>query len=404
MSKAGDAPKPGSAPCHACLLRADDRRSLKARSSWRRICDECAEKYVNKPLPVPIERVRFCPDNLGVWGQSREIYQSWDTGLGTVVPARKYILSPVPDGKVAVVLQDAADAQTVDRLVGALAVKPDRPFLLRYCSSIKSFCADNCFGGSRDKSCMAHIKQRMKQQTECNPVMTKPQPRCPSISLVSRPLPPQKAPQSLADAGWLDDFCGIAALGEDDDDGAMNLDDIHDLCQPAEAGDEGTSMVNLGAYLQEGDARPSGRASSSATVSTAHAADSPRASDDSSWMGDDADPDNILSSLLGNDITATSDVWTSSSVDVLGEALSSFPLAGRPQSYKPRPQHGRVTPPLKGVKGPITKHTWSYKNHNTPEKAGKLAQAKSLAGKGGAPGGQGPTQRNKCVWKQHVTW
>ena len=39
-----------------------------------------------------------------------------------------------------------------------------------------------------------------------------------------------------------------------------------------------------------------------------------------------------------------------------------------------------------------------------PEKAGKLAQAKSLAGKGGAPGGQGPTQRNKCVWKQHVTW
>merc|ERR1719478_1707604 len=243
----------------------------------------------------------------------------------------------------------------------------------------------------------------MKQQTECKPVMTKPQPRCPSTSLESRP-PPQKAPQSLADAGWLDDFCGIAALGDDDDADAMNLDDIYDLSQPAEAGDEGTSMANLGAYLQEGDARPIGRASSSATVSTAHAADSPRVSDDSSWMGDDADPNNILSSLLGNDITATSDVWTSSAVDVLGEALSGFPLAGPPQSYKPRPQHGRVTPPLKGVKGPITKHTWSYKNHNTPEKAGKLAQAKSLAGKGGAPGGQGPTQRNKCVWKQHVTW
>ena len=113
--KAPEAPKPGSAPCHACLLLADERRDLNARSSWRRICDDCADKFVNKPLPVPVERVRICPDTLGVWGQSREIYQSWDTGLGTVVPARKYNLSPVPDGKVAIVLQDAADAATVDQ-------------------------------------------------------------------------------------------------------------------------------------------------------------------------------------------------------------------------------------------------------------------------------------------------
>jgi len=68
-----EALKGGNAPCHACLLRADECHSLNARSSWRRICDDCASKYVDKPLPVPRERVRICPESLGVWGQSREI-------------------------------------------------------------------------------------------------------------------------------------------------------------------------------------------------------------------------------------------------------------------------------------------------------------------------------------------
>ena len=66
------------------------------------------------------------------------------------------------EGKVAVVFQDAAHAETVDLLAGPLAVKPDRPFVLRYCSSIKSFCASDCFGCSKDKSCLVHIKQRIK--------------------------------------------------------------------------------------------------------------------------------------------------------------------------------------------------------------------------------------------------
>ena len=160
-------PRPPARACHACLLAADRSRRQNARSSWRRICDECSEIYLTQPLLVPIERVRFCPDTLGAWGQSREIYQAWDTGRGAVVPARKYRL-PMLEGKVAVVFQDAANAETVDLLLGPLAVKPDRPFVLRYCSSIKSFCASDCFGTSKDKSCLAHIKQRAKRGGELN--------------------------------------------------------------------------------------------------------------------------------------------------------------------------------------------------------------------------------------------
>lgn len=147
--------------CHACLLRADRGRSLNARSSWRRICDECSQSYLKQPLLVPNERVRICPDTVGAWGQSREIYQAWDLP-GAVVPARKYRL-PALQGKVAVVFQDKANAENVDLLLGPLSVKPDNPFVLRYCSSIKSFCASDCFGSPKDKSCLAHIKQRTRR-------------------------------------------------------------------------------------------------------------------------------------------------------------------------------------------------------------------------------------------------
>merc|ERR1719183_2681646 len=115
------------------------------------------------PLLVPRDRVRICPEGVGSWGQSREIFQSWDTGLGVTVPARKYSLKPTPDGNVAVVFQYASDADTVDRLIGPLASRPERPLALRYCSSIKSFCAETCFASARDKSCLSHVKPRRTQ-------------------------------------------------------------------------------------------------------------------------------------------------------------------------------------------------------------------------------------------------
>ena len=161
MDAGGGASRAPARACHACLLRAEAGRSLNARSSWRRICDECSQSYLTKPLLVPIERVRICPDTVGAWGQSREIYQAWDLP-GAVVPARKYRL-PALQGKVAVVFQDEANAETVDLLLGPLSLKPENPFVLRYCSSIKSFCASDCFGSPKDKSCLAHIKQRTKR-------------------------------------------------------------------------------------------------------------------------------------------------------------------------------------------------------------------------------------------------
>ena len=91
---------------------------------------------MTRPLLVPSDRVRMCPEGLGTWGQSREIFQSWDTGKGAVVPARKYSVAPTPDGadgSVAVVFQDAADAEKVDQLLGSLSVRPEKALPLRYC-------------------------------------------------------------------------------------------------------------------------------------------------------------------------------------------------------------------------------------------------------------------------------
>ena len=74
MASPSQGSRAASAPCHACLLRGDERKGPNARASWRRICDDCAEDYMT-PLLVPMERVRMCPESFGTWGQSREIFQ-----------------------------------------------------------------------------------------------------------------------------------------------------------------------------------------------------------------------------------------------------------------------------------------------------------------------------------------
>ena len=103
---------------------------------------------MTRPLLVPSDRVRMCPEGLGTWGQSREIFQSWDTGKGAVVPARKYSVTPTPDGtggSVAVVFQDAADAEKVDQLLGSLSVRPEKPLP-------GATCPRCCFGKCVNKS------------------------------------------------------------------------------------------------------------------------------------------------------------------------------------------------------------------------------------------------------------
>lgn len=187
---------------------------------------------MTRPLLVPSDRVRLCPEGMGTWGQSREIFQSWDTGKGAVVPARKYSLTPTPDGNVAVVFQDAADAEKVDQLLGTLSVRPEKSLPLRYCSSIKTFCPDSCFASQRDKSCMSHVKPRFRAGPEKPAGAAKPagatkpaakRPACPS------------APNSPGwpAAAWL--FEEVLPLDQDeesDDTAFVDIEGFDEICQP----------------------------------------------------------------------------------------------------------------------------------------------------------------------------
>ena len=153
------------APCHACLLRDDEQKALKGDYDPRHVyhamrhvpgkCDACGEEYWTR-LFVPTDRVRLCPEFVGIWGQSPGFFQSWNAGTNTTVAARKCNVKPRPDGNVAVVFQDADDASRIDQLLGPLSVQFLKPFALRYCSSNKSFCANECFASYHDTSCVKH--------------------------------------------------------------------------------------------------------------------------------------------------------------------------------------------------------------------------------------------------------
>ena len=166
-------PLPASAmtsTCHACVLRGGAARA-NPRDAWRLVCADCA----GAPVLVPAPRVRLCAERVGTWGQSRDVWQTWDTGFGAVLLVRKHYLAPKPDGNVAIVFQSEADAVLVDKLLGTLAVKPNRPLPLRYCHNSKGLCTGICFASSADTSCMAHpaapkkTKEKAKGDADSRP-------------------------------------------------------------------------------------------------------------------------------------------------------------------------------------------------------------------------------------------
>ena len=443
MASPSQGSRAASAPGHAGLLRGDERKGPNARASWRRICDDCAEDYMT-PLLVPTERVRMCPESFGTWGQSREIFQSWDTGMGTTVPARKYMLKTVPDGNVAVVFQDAADALAIDQLLGPLSVPLDKPLALRYCSSIKSFCSEACFASSRDKSCLAHVKPRRAQgsPSRAQDKVSAEQ----KASTTKRTQAELELRPGAEDESWLFDDI-LSPDGQFDEEDGISVQSLSDICADGmyslpghDAADATLESLLVGVQQQDAPRVHSPMHSSDSSEDTVALPSVPSDKADDAkqqkalqalW-NEGADSTSImngLGNLLGDDGTAplltdpTNELWAASAVDVLDETFKSFsnrpparqtpspgmkqkPKVGRPPlGAKPgaKPHKSMVPAPTGSTPStirpppPIAKRQGANTSKMQNMKMACLPQQQS------APKPPA-SQKGKCVWKQLVTY
>ena len=364
--------------------------------------------------------MRLCPEGIGSWGQSREIFQSWDTGKGAVVPARKYSVTPTPDGtggSVAVVFQDAADAEKVDQLLGSLSVRPEKSLPLRYCSSIKTFCPDSCFASQRDKSCMSHVKPRFRAGPEKPAGAAKPagatkpaakRPACPS------------APNSPGwpAAAWL--FEEVLPLDQDeesDDTAFVDIEGFDEICKPICDLGKGNPLqpkVPRSPATMKPLAGPS--ASRAPIMKRGMAPAKPKPANGAqkkalqSFLGP-ADPDDIMLNMgLGGLLDNFPDSEMASLASLDNSTDFSFALHADPlfsQSLgKPKAKLGR--PPL-GSKPPGAKPKGAAPGQATFKPFSKIHKEMHKI-KGGQPMLH-PTPpkasaaiKSKVVWKQTVTW
>jgi len=378
---------------------------------------------MTRPLLVPSERVRLCPESSGTWGQSREIFQSWDTGKGAVVPARKYSLTPTPDGNVAVVFQDAADADKVDQLLGPLSVRPERPLPLRYCSSIKTFCPDSCFASKRDKSCMSHVKPRFRVGAEKLAVAAMVPPAADSLSCPPVPNSPgwPSAPPAVSENAWLfDEVLEPLDKDEESDETAfVDIEGFDEICQP---------ICDLGSKLQPRSlklaprspaAMPRAGPSIAPMAPRSGAAPAPsrpvnttqKKALQSLWNEGAADSNNILgglSSLLDSDMAPLDnpahEFWAVSLPCAMQDPIlsQSLPLT-KPKSKLGRPPLGSKSPGAKpkGVPGQATFKPFSKVHKQMHQKQGGQTmhhspQQQQIKSAGAV--------KSKVVWKQTVTW
>jgi hypothetical protein len=195
--------------CIGCTLRGAPETPA---NNSHGVCTACA----SGPIHVPCDRVRLCSENIGTWSKASPLaaFQQWDTGKGAVVAARKFYLSPTPDGNVALVFRSDADASTADELLGvAVVVKPNRPLPLRHCAGAKGLCSSICFGSASDHSCLAHQRRPTAQQ--------------PASKRQRTTKPVQAAKQANMDSteGFL---CGL--LGDEEEGDALDFESLRQLC------------------------------------------------------------------------------------------------------------------------------------------------------------------------------
>jgi hypothetical protein len=351
--------------------------------------------------------------------------------MGMTVPARKYNLKSIPDGNVAVVFQDANDALMIDQLLGPLAAQLEKPLALRYCSSIKSFCSDQCFASSRDKSCLTHVKPRRAQDKGSAELAGAASKRT-HAELEIRP--------NAEDESWLFDDI-LSTEGQFDDEDGISVQSLSDICSfhggdPGEAtlesllvGEQQQRQTGLHSPMHSSDSEDTVAAPSDPARPEASAADSKQQKALQALWNEGADSTNIMSSLgnlLGDDMTAapllsdpTNELWAASAVDVLDETFKSFNRGLAPPNAqglaKPKPKLGR--PPL-GPK-PFKPHKGIVPVTHTPPGARPAAPIAKRQGANTSkmqnmkmaclPQQQAApkppaSQKGKCVWKQLVTY
>ena len=195
-----------STACLGCTLRGAPE-TLANNSHG--VCTTCA----SGPIHIPCDRVRLCSEAIGTWSKASpmDAFQQWDTGKGAVVPARKFYLSPTPDGNVALVFGSDVDASAVDKLLGGEVVKPNRPLPLRHCAGAKGLCSSICFGSASDHSCLAH-QQRPASKRQRPTKLTQAA---------------KKAKVAKVDStdGFL---CGL--LGDEQEGDALDFESLRQLC------------------------------------------------------------------------------------------------------------------------------------------------------------------------------
>ena len=190
--------------CIGCTLRGAAKNPA---DNSHGVCTSCA----SGPIHVPCDRVRLCSETVGQWSKvsPHDAFQQWDTGKGAAMSARKFYLSPAPDGNVALVFRSDADASAADRLLGDAVVKPNRPLPLRHCAGAKGLCTSICFGSASDHSCLAH--QRSRPTAGAKPASKRQRVTKPARSIDST-------------EGFL---CGL--LGDEEGD-ALSFESLRQLC------------------------------------------------------------------------------------------------------------------------------------------------------------------------------